>query len=42
MLRIVKKQDYRNIEEVTETKQFIKDLPDKMLEIQRLITGVNN
>ena len=42
VLRIVKKQDYRNIEEVTETKQFIKDLPDKMLEIQRLITGVNN
>ena len=41
VLSIIKKQDYKNIEEVTETRKFIKDLPDKMLNIQRLITGVN-
>ena len=33
VLSIIKKQDYKNIEEVTETRKFIKDLPDKMLNI---------
>jgi len=41
VLTVVKKADYRNIEEVTETRKFIKDLPDRMLNIQRLISGVN-
>ena len=41
VLEVVKRQSYINIEEVTETRKFIKELPDKMLNIQRLITGVN-
>ena len=36
------KKSYIDIEEVTETKAFIKKLPDKMLDIQRLIKGVND
>ena len=31
---------YENIEEVTETKLFIKQLHDRQLEIQRIIKGV--
>lgn len=33
VLKIVRKQNYKNIEEVTDTKSFIKKLPDKQLEI---------
>ena len=42
VLKIIRKQNYKNIEEVTETRNFIKVLPDKQLEIQRLIKGVND
>ena len=41
MLKIVRNQAYENIEEVCETKDFIKNLPDKRLEIDRLISGVS-
>ena len=33
VLAVIKKQDYKNIEEVTETRKFIRELPDKMLNI---------
>ena len=42
VLKIIQRKDYVNIEQVTETKKFIKMLPDKSLEIQRLIKGVND
>lgn len=40
VLKIIRKTNYKNIEEVTETKKFIKNLQDKRLEIDRLIAGV--
>ena len=42
VLKVIRRHSYKNIEEVTETKKFVKQLPDKRLEIQRLISGVND
>lgn len=42
VLDIIRKTNYKNIEEVTETKKFIKKLQDKRLEIDRLIKGVTD
>lgn len=42
MLAVITKTDYKNIEEVCETRNFLKQMQDKNLMIDRLKTGVEN